>query len=351
MKNALITTLCTWASYGSVLQSYALKKQLEKLECDSFTVTDYKERETAGRLFSKNPKIFIKNLYGSLNASKRHRRFIKSSEFISSNLDVRRYDSYEDIKKLNIDADICIAGSDQIFNPDVCSPVFFLDFCPAKKRVSYAASMGVTAVKKEKEEEFARLVNNFDRISVREADNAEVIGKYYSGKIDINIDPTFFLSAEEWRKLEKKYDIKGKYIFVYPLYWNKKYNPLLKKLKKETGYEIVTIKNGWSSAYGSKTVSDAGIEEFLWLIDHAEAIVTSSFHGVALSSILNKDFSAVINPSSPSRISSLLQTLGITPPSIEELTRSHIDYETVNKKIEEEKAKGIGYLKEILTDE
>ena len=40
MKNALVTTYCTWTSYGSALQAYALQQFLKNNEVDSYIVSD-----------------------------------------------------------------------------------------------------------------------------------------------------------------------------------------------------------------------------------------------------------------------------------------------------------------------
>ncbi|MDO9546667.1 MAG: polysaccharide pyruvyl transferase family protein [Pelolinea sp.] len=57
-------------------------------------------------------------------------------------------------------------------------------------------------------------------------------------------------------------------------------------------------------------VIDDGPTEFLSLIEHAEFIVSSSFHGVAFLIIFKKQFYACL-PTNHQRIASLLKILGI----------------------------------------
>lgn len=64
----------------------------------------------------------------------------------------------------------------------------------------------------------------------------------------------------------------------------------LKELHEKTGYKIVSIQNSLRPIYANKRVMDIGPKQFLWLMDHAEAVVTSSFHGTAFSVIFNKRF-------------------------------------------------------------
>lgn len=353
MKNVLITTYCTWTSYGSVLQAYALQQFLRTIEVDSCIVSDSLDPEyDEKKKKSGGIKKIVKNFFNTVQRSKIHRRYVKNTKFIEKNISIRRFSSVDDIRKTVFDAEVCIAGSDQIFHPDLCSPLFFLDcFSSDKKKVSYAASMGVTNVKREKEGEFKRLLNNFDCVSVREADNVDVIKRFFDRDVRVNIDPTFLISSSDWRKLSRKYEIKKKYILVYPIYWDFSYNRLLKELKKKTGYTIVTVKSEFNRVYGDKFILDAGTDEFIGLIDNAEAVVTSSFHGVAMSAILNKNFSAVINPKAPSRIESLLNTLSLSPIPIEQLCDKRIDYSSTNEIIAKEKLRTEQYFKEVFSRE
>lgn len=353
MKNALVTTYCTWTSYGSVLQAYALQQFLKTMDVDSYIVSDSHDPEYDEKKKKYGGlKNIVKNFLDTVQRSKIHRRYVKNTEFIEKNISIRRFSSVDDIRKTVFDAEVCIAGSDQIFHPDLCSPLFFLDcFSSDKKKVSYAASMGVTNVKREKDEDFKRLLNNFDCISVREADNVDIIKRYFDRDVRVNIDPTFLISSSDWKKISKEYGIKGKYILVYPIYWDISYNHFLKELKKKTRYTIVTVKSGFNRVYGDKFILDAGTDEFIGLIDNAEAVVTSSFHGVAMSAILNKDFAAVINPKAPSRIEALLNTLNLRPLPIEQLCDKHMDYSSANEIIVKEKFRTEQYFEEVFSYE
>ena len=95
-------------------------------------------------------------------------------------------------------------------------------------------------------------------------------------------------------------------------------------------------------------VQSKSVGEFLWLIDNAEYVVTSSFHGVAFSTILEKRFSAVVNEKLPSRISNLMELLDIPYVDIEKLDKDAnlFDYQTIDKNISFEKERSIKYLTE-----
>ncbi len=350
MKKTYTVTYCEWSSYGSILQSLALQKSLKKYGIENKIIKAEPkplDRYKNERLTFSSPKEFIKKFLNLLILGKTAKRYKKCQNFINNNADIEYFGNYDNLKNNPPEADCFIAGSDQIWHPDHCNKTFFLDFAKNNtKKISYAASMGKTTVGEEKKDEFKRLINNFDTISVRESDNIDVIRQFTDKNVVSHIDPTFLLSKEEWEGYQKKYSIKKPYILVYAIYWNESLNLKLKSLSKKTGLPIIAICTSLNKVTANKKIYDADVSEFLWLINNAEYIITSSFHGVAFSTIFNKQFSAVINPRLPSRITCLMQNLEIPIISIENLCEKEyqINYDTVNLNILKEKEKSITYL-------
>ncbi|MBO5511701.1 MAG: polysaccharide pyruvyl transferase family protein [Clostridia bacterium] len=348
MKEVRVVTYCTWYSLGSIMQSIGLRRALAELDCHSviwfqddwFTSTDVRSLNS-----------LVRRCYEIMIGAKRKSGYRKRMAFIGRNLDMDYYSDAAELesKAAADEAEIFLAGSDQIWHPDLCRPTFFLDFASGKKRVSYAASMGKTEISPEKLERFTELIRNFDTVSVREQECADVIGALVDRDVEVHIDPTFLLPADEWRQYETPYRIRKPYILVYMLYWNKSCKEKIKQLKKKTGLPVYAIADSLTSVYADKMLHDVGPEEFLWLIDHAEYVVTSSFHGVALSTILNKKFAAVVNPSASSRIVNLMRTLSVPLVAIEDLADApDFDYATINEAIRKEKERSMQYLKKVL---
>lgn len=355
MKKVAVTTYCTWSSYGSIMQSLALKKVIKKLGLDSYILLDYPAPSNQYEQiipFPKSVKSLIIWLYKKVISKKTKHRYKNSNEFIKRNLDVCYYNDYETVVKQQPKADFYLAGSDQIWHPALCKPLFFLDFLPNEtKRLSYAASMGITTVSNEKESEFAGLISKMNCISVREKEMAQVIQKYTDKSVSVNIDPTFLVDGEEWTKYAEEYPLKKPYILVYTIYWDKALNNKLKKLHKETGHDIVNLTTDFVRIYANKKVLDASPGQFLWLVKNAQAVVTSSFHGLAFSIIFGKKFSAVINPNSPSRMNGLLERLGIVNSDIDSVMDFDLSkYKDIRLKIKEEQTKSEEYLKGILNE-
>ena len=352
MKKIGICTHCAWTSYGSILQSWALKKILSSIGISSVIVSDDKNTFDNKEFVINKISVssLVKYIYRLFHCPKICDKYKKILNFKDRRLDFLFYKSVDDLKCHLPNVDMFISGSDQVFHPDTCSPLFFLDFVPSSiVRASYAASMGVTDIKNDKNEEFKRLISNFDFLSVRENENAEIISKMTDKEVLVHVDPTFLIDDNCWRRLETPYPIREKYILLYAIYWDEKFNKSLKELEKKYGVKIISINSGVSKAYSSKKIFDAGIEEFLWLVDHAEAVITSSFHGAAISIIFRKKLSVVINPSAPSRLNSLLAKFCLETPSIDQIFSNPVDYSGVEDILIAEQKRSINYLKKVVS--
>jgi len=355
-KTLGVTTFCNWTSYGSMLQAYSLRSELSKIGIDSYILYDRRISLPSDKYrirFNLNLKEIASKILNFRVRKQITAQYEKSISFIKRNIKIIYYNSYDEMKLNYFKADYYLTGSDQVFNPNNPQPGLFLDFVPdRKKRLTYACSMGSTRVSSEKQTNFSKLLNNFDVISVREEDNIEAL-KAFNEKASYfcHIDPVFLTDAESWRKLETPYPLNEKYILVYPLFWAKKYNKYLRSIHK-MGYKIVGVFSSFNKdVYCNECLYDVGVQEFLWLIDHSEAVITSSFHGLALSLIFEKKISTVVNPSMPSRITHLINLLGVKSCNVVDVLNVEQDYKSINRRINEEKAKSINYLIGIFHEE
>lgn len=353
MKKAKVVTYCTWTSIGSMLQSYALKIVLTKEECNSSIILKNSDNQFE-KIKVHSFKSLIKRIFELLNGKKKNELYKKRMRFLEKYISVEGFENYSDIQSNsdNDDTDIYIAGSDQVWNPDNCNPLFFLDFVQKKKCISYAASMGKSQIPDDKAKIIEKYLKKFEFISVREQSCADALKPLTDKEITVNIDPTFLIDCDEWRNISRKYEsykLKKSYILLYMLYWDNSCKKKIKELKKKTGMPIYAISNGLSGVYADKVFYDVGVEEFLWLVDNAEYVVTSSFHGVALSIIFNKKFSAVINPSMPARIESVMKLLSVPKVEIADLSETDLfDYNKINKSISNEHERSIEYLRKAM---
>lgn len=354
MKKVCVASFCEWTSIGSVLQSLALQRTLHSMGADVFTLRPGRKADPVWKwrwCGGKNVKNWILNLHWLVYGRKICDGYRRTNEFIEKNVHLLHYRDTVEKEGGIPEADVYIAGSDQVWNPLKIRPEFFLDFVPhGKKRCSYAASMGVTGIPEGSREQFEDLIRKFDMISVREEDNVPVIGRITDVPVQVHIDPVFLLGREDWMRYASPCRVDKPYILVYALYWDKSLNAQLRRLHRQTGMEIIAVSDHLQRVYATKRLYDTDVGRFLWLIDHAQAVVTSSFHGAAMAILFNKKLAAVVNPKAPSRIGCLLKRLHVDSMAIAELSDDcTILYDEVNQRIADEAAGSKAYLEEVMT--
>ena len=159
--------------------------------------------------------------------------------------------------------------------------------------------------------------------------------------IKITVDPTFLLEKEEWIKLMKKSTINkipSKYILTYFVSSNKrstKYYSIIEKYARKLNIPILAIQfsRAKSTPY-DKLILGATIADFLYLLNNSTLMITDSFHGVALSINLEKEFVAIENVENPERVKHLLNELGLENRiDLDVDEYNTIDYKSVSEKV------------------
>lgn len=350
-------------NFGAVLQAYALHKKLNDLGNECF-VLNYRPKDTEEsieRVFQKAAsfKSFIYNLIPLFKYKESKRKIINSNSFLKKHLKLtEKYETYDELISNAPQADVFICGSDQIWNPlifDGLNPLYFLDFVDSNKAVkaSFAASIGENFIDDKYKAKIKEYLSTFDKISVREEKAKELL-EYTENDIEVVSDPVFLLNKKEWLNISKPSPIQGKYVLCYFLYQPKFLNEVLRKLKDETGYQIVTVTlDAYSKIYCDKQIRDAAPDDFLGLVANAELVITSSFHGTALSILLEKQFYSVIMKSRGSRITSILNKLDLSDRELTEQSpaldlKKAINYAVTTKLVENLRSHSIEYLETVL---
>jgi len=146
-------------------------------------------------------------------------------------------------------------------------------------------------------------------ISMREKAGADLVKKLIGRDIPVVVDPTILLSKEEWQKIEMVPEwYKGeKYILTYFL---GNPSPVIEKIAKKNNWKIYNLMDKSNlDLYASR------VEEFVYLIEHAELVATDSFHACVFSILMNTPF-LVVNRKEKgmadmtSRIDTLLELFG-----------------------------------------
>ena len=269
-----------------------------------------------------------------------------------------------DLSDIN-DYDVYVVGSDQVWNPNL--PVFertseyFLDFVPdGKRRVAYAASIGEQITEDFSTELFEENIGKFDFLSMREQSYCSFIERFTDKKCEAVLDPTFLLDATHYRSLYSK-DIKhDSYTLcvAYGMKARRRLYDIANRYSIQNKQQIVHSDQEVTSYLfmnQEKTIFYSSMEEILWYIDHAEMVITDSFHFVVFSIIFHRPFYVMLT-GKPSRITDLLAYLDLSDRILSDATRlselnSKIDYETVDKKIFKKRELSYAFLKAALMGE
>lgn len=334
METVIVSTYCVPGSYGSMFQALALKRALGELGYHSRVVQIVPKPGRCYTIPLRSPRAALGRCLVYPQLQRRHRN---TCRFLEEHLDLAYYNNMEQMRRELAGERLFLAGSDQIWHPGKLAPEFFLEFAPAgARRLSYAASMGVLDIREENRKAFCRMVDAFENLSLREADAAALVSRLTGRKTAVHPDPVFLMEAEQWRELSRPYPIRGEYCLVYPLYWEERHNDLLRQLKERTGRKLLVVSQYRRRIPADQWIFDADPAQLLWLIDHASCVVTSSFHGAALSLLLDKELIPVVNPAAPSRMQHLLDLF---------------EHPHREKLIARERHRGLTYLKEILEEQ
>ena len=203
--------------------------------------------------------------------------------------------TYSDIAALRAappEADLYIAGSDQIWNPlfrNGKDPAFFLDFVPeGKRRISYAASFAVERLEKQDADRMKPWLEKLDAVSVRESSGVALLADMGIKGVQV-VDPVFLLPKEAWEKLAVQPSMQD-YILVYDFDNNPKIKEIAQAISRKTGRKIVSL---FPVDWADELWADAGPCEFLGAIQNAGIVISNSFHATAFSLIFGKDFYVV----------------------------------------------------------
>lgn len=284
-------------NYGGVLQNYALKTFLSKMNFDSVTIRcdnmnslDFQRNKD----FLDKGKRIAKwhNLPYIFHSSKiDQKRFEKFERFISQNISPISFDYYDEQKfrNLALDFDYFVVGSDQVWRPiginEETSKKYFLEFASKKQRISYAASIADTSIPDDKIAYYKVGLSEMKSISVREKSGANILKKRVNIDSFVNIDPVLLLNSNDWEKIESKpsqLDV-DQYIVTYFLgKTNKDVISKINNIANENKLKIINIMDKKSDFYSCDP------SEFIYLINHSKIVCTDSFHATVFSIIFNK---------------------------------------------------------------
>lgn len=313
-KVGIITQFHNSVNYGGVLQAYALCRTLREygIQAEQICyVPYYPEVEKQRKPFLKRilnvfrPAILRDYILSRLDTMRNDRIALsmqtRRQAFVAFGLKHIPQSKVvyrgNDMRAAGEAYDCFVTGSDQVWNLDWYQGAYFLDFVPeGKRKISYAASLGMNSLTEEQKQFFLRALTDFTAVSVREADAVELLQPLTALDVCCTLDPTMLLSAEQWDEICSERIVQEPYLFCYFLGENQKLRRMAEKYARSRGLKIVTIPHAKGSYtkgdanFGDVQVWAASPSEFLSLIKHAGCIFTNSFHAVVFSGIYKKEY-------------------------------------------------------------
>lgn len=303
MKIFTVTSFWSKDNYGQLLQAYALRQFLENAGHNAFllryypTGKKYSLHVCLKTLLTRNGLLhFCKTRFKSYLDRLMHKKHPRHFEkFCKDHIKFseQAYYSAESLQANPPEADAYVCGSDVIWGQGyVCDPIFFLGFGPEHvRRIAYAPSFGDIRITEELKQSVMPLLAKFNFISVREDSGVAICRECGRSDACSLIDPTLLFTGNDYRKLKEKPEggIPEHFLFLYLLGSDTDV--------RFRDYESFARKNNLSVIYVSaqgrfdrKRKVYPTVAEWLWYLDHADYVITNSFHGMVFSLLFEKNF-------------------------------------------------------------
>lgn len=352
----IITIYDPSPNYGNRLQNYAVQEVLHKLGVEVVTLSFEKSICS----LKIRIKYYLQLITGGCLANNRAywKAYIPKvfafDRFNKKYIKTRNITRMEEIE----DSDFFIVGSDQVWNPTwydshpLKKYLYLLTFTEVSKKVCFSPSFGVSKLSEEWKPWFKEHLSGFRDISVRENAGARIIKELIDKDAVVLIDPTLMLDREQWRKISKKPCRKANascpYIFTYFLGdVSQKVQADISRIAADKKYEVLHLMN-----VDTPALYASGPGEFIYLLDHAELILTDSFHACVFAFLFGKPFLVYSREGHEadmmSRINTFLETFDLERKYVNSGIENELmecDYKTGYHILQAEQKKVIGFLK------
>lgn len=291
-----IITFHRAANYGTVLQTYALQKTLDKLNVEN-EVIDYRCKYIEN-IYNPFPTIGIKHtktfILQVLRILPRLRVRIVFNKFLKEYVRMSTKIGRTKLKDISEKYDAIITGSDQVWNLALTDAdlAYVLEFTSDNTRkLSYAASLGPEKIELQYKKILAPYLKKFEYISVREETAFQQVLEMTGKNATIDADPTVLLKLDEWNEIADASNLKYEnFIFVYTMQPSEILYDIAEKISAEQKCLIYSISMVDNSRKLGINVRGLKVTDFVWMIKNAKYVITNSFHGLMFSIRYHKEF-------------------------------------------------------------
>lgn len=354
-------------NYGGVLQCLALQNLLQEMG-HYVEVVDYRPLNNKKKIailqgwgiFSGN--FSIKKTINRFKTIKHEKSTKEKFEiFREKNLNLsERCTNQDELAEIINKYNVIITGSDQVWNRSYTKDIsYFLDFSkPYKgKKMSFAACSGNDELPDKNIKEIKNALKKIDYLSVRNEVTYNWIKKLIGKDSTIVCDPTLLYDFKNYLKSTiKPYN---EYILMYVLQEeiDGGHKNTIKKIKKTIGdLPLVNIvlapHHPYYCSFADLNIN-ASIEEWVSLIANSSYVYTNSFHGVLFAMKYKKRFLAYYSSGIRShRLLDVGSRFGVEQVIVSGLAdaisknsfEQVLNYDRINKEIENNKNKSIEFL-------
>lgn len=351
---------------GSLLQSYALKTTIAKLG-NEVEFIDIKKRDEDYRLLGNYKQEYHEErekdgLLGKISKIDRYtinRLKIKRKSVEQGLVFDEFRKEYLNIDKKSRHYDLCVIGSDEVFN---ClnsgawgfTSQLFGNVAEANKVITYAASCGSTKYEELPEKVAEKIRKTFENVlafSVRDENTHKFVEKLTDKSINDNLDPVLIYNFDYEVEQVALPKMPKHYCVVYS-YYN----------RIHTAEEIDAIK-GFCKKYQLTPIA-IGAPQF-WIKDYivcspfqclkifkkSDFVITDTFHGTIFASKYADKFAVLARASNKNKLLDLVGKIEMKEHMMSNLSELEEKYNLLNNKekfdsiIKEETQRTVQYLK------
>ena len=218
--------------------------------------------------------------------------------------------SPQDMWKYNQMCEQFLLGPDQLWNFGVSRNYgrsFYFDFVEDfKPKLAYGVSFGheIDFTPAEEKQAIRQLLQRFDSIAVREDDSVRLLEAYGVRSAQV-VDPVFLLPSSAYETLGERATLRpqGDYIAACISDPTPEANECVKALSEQYGgMPVVALLDGnvreWeekTSRFDFTVPDNAQLEDYLYVLCHAKAVITDAYHALCLSLLFRRPFVAIPN--------------------------------------------------------
>lgn len=371
MKNLGIVSYninCNFTNYGSALQSWALCQNIDRIGaelCIQSKLIDYCPRvledsdclNPAKKMWDKDEET--RHMIDMMMSAIREN--YKKFESFYTNRFRRTKKKYSDdnfnevVKDEAIEGFVC--GSDTIFCINEFKGFvegYYANFdCMRGKSISYAASFGDPTFTEKDYQTLNNRLQNFKALGIREYGMLPYVREHVKVRAERTIDPTLLAESSLYDSITAEPQMQEKYILLYSRRYNSVMEQYAEQMARQKGVKVVEISiRATNAEKGHIMRYDAGVEEFLSLVKHAECVITNSFHGVIFAVQFRTPFYCFSREQGDTKIGEVLDLFGLSDrimiDGLEKIS-SKIDYDIVHSRIAVARKTSENYLKNALS--